>query len=518
MIFLIRLIQKVKVYKKLASQGSVTVFASLALLLVASFLLALLEAARVEGLESYAAMNRANALESVLSGYNRDLFEEYGIFLLDAGYGGGTIQFSKINSCLQAVSQKNLRPIVTDSFLRHTQNFYQMNVRDASVTHYVLATDDNGEPFCRMAAESMKLLCPVEAARQLKARFEAGDRAMEQGERSRSALEDAETHIREAKNNKTQKGEEKSEAGNMPVPAAPAENPMEVVRKLKKTDLLTLVLPQGSSVSEKAIPGGDTLEHRSLQQGNEPWKKGGGWYERICYQQFLKTYFSCYTSGEKSDGALDYELEYIHAGKLSDRENLKKVVQELLLLREGANFLYLQSDAPKKEEAYAVAAALLAPLGLAAIVPAAVQGILAAWAFGESVLDVRTLLAGGRVPWMKSAQSWTSSLSGLGTALSGGARAKDQTEGEAYEGYLQKLLYLKSARVLNYRTMDLLEQRLRLRDGYEQVRMDSMVLFLRADFSYEAAPLFSSMVTLRKLQTDCFTFSETAQNGYLPED
>lgn len=505
-------------YKKSASQGSVTVFASLALLLVASFLLALLEAARVEGFRSYAAMNRANALESVLSGYNRDLFETYGIFLLDAGYGGGTMKLSEINSRLQSVSQKNLRPIVTDSFLRHTQNFYQMNVRDASVTHYVLATDDNGDPFCQMAAESMKLLWPVEAAQQLKARFEAGEQALKQGERSRSALKDAEANIREAEHNKTQKGEEKSESGKMPVPAAPVENPMEVIKKLKKTDLLTLVLPQGSSVSKKAISGGDTLEHRSLQQGNEPWKKGGSWYERICYQQFLKTYFSCYVSGGTDDGALDYELEYIHAGKLSDRENLKKVVQELLLLREGANFLYLQSDAPKKEEAYAIASALLAPLGLAAIVPAAAQGILAAWAFGESVLDVRALLAGGRVPWMKSVQSWTSSLSGLGAALSGGMRAKDQAEGETYEGYLQKLLYLKSARVLNYRTMDLLEQRLRLQDGYEQVRMDSMVMFLRADFTYEAAPLFSSMVSLQKLQTDCFTFSGTAQDGYLPED
>ena len=66
--------------------------------------------------------------------------------------------------------------------------------------------------------------------------------------------------------------------------------------------------------------------------------------------------------------------------------------------------------------------------------------------------------------------------------------------------------------------MDLLEQRLRLQDGYEQVRMDSMVMFLRADFTYEAAPLFSSMVSLQKLQTDCFTFSGTAQDGYLPED
>ena len=69
--------------EKTALRGSVTVFASLSLLLVASFLLTLLEAARVKGLDAYSRMQRTNATESVFSEYNRDLFEWYGIFLLD---------------------------------------------------------------------------------------------------------------------------------------------------------------------------------------------------------------------------------------------------------------------------------------------------------------------------------------------------------------------------------------------------------------------------------------------------
>ncbi len=504
-------------------RGSITVFASLALLLVASFLLALLEAARVEGLESYAEMNRVNALESVLSEYNRELFEEYGIFLLDVGYGSGTVCFSQMNSRLQEVCQKNLRPAVTGSLVWDTPNFYQMDVSDAVVTHYVLATDYNGAPFRRMAAESMKLRYPLELARKLQERLASSDETMEQGKQSRLALDHAQTELEAAKEQQAQERTPEAAGVSKPddgaaAPAAPVENPIEVIKKLRETDLLTLVLPEGSRVSEKAISDKDTLERRSLQQGNEPWKDSGGWYEKLCYHQFLNTYFSCFTSEKKSDGALDYELEYIHAGKLSDRENLKRVVQELLLLREGANFLYLQGDAAKKEEAYAVAAALLAPLGLSAVIPAAAQGILAAWAFGESVLDVRTLLAGKRVPWMKTAESWTSSLSGLGAALTGGMKAEEQASGENYEGYLQKLLYLKSEKLLNYRAMDLMEQRLRQKSGYGQVRMDSMALFLRGEVTCEAAPLFSSMVTLQRLRTDRLVFSGTVQDGYLPEE
>ena len=61
-------------------QASITVFASLSLLLVSSFLLVLLEAARVHGLSSYAKMVRMQSLESLFSNYNRHIFDEYGIF------------------------------------------------------------------------------------------------------------------------------------------------------------------------------------------------------------------------------------------------------------------------------------------------------------------------------------------------------------------------------------------------------------------------------------------------------
>ena len=71
-------------YKKRASlSGSISVFASLSLMLVASFLLILLEAARVKGMEAYGYMQRGNAMGSVFSEYERELFERYGIFLLD---------------------------------------------------------------------------------------------------------------------------------------------------------------------------------------------------------------------------------------------------------------------------------------------------------------------------------------------------------------------------------------------------------------------------------------------------
>ncbi len=521
--------------------GSITVFASLSLLLVSSFLLTLLEAARVKGLDAYAAMQRENAMESVFSGYDRDLFEQYGIFLLDGSYGGQGLQISQINGRLQAAGQKNLRPVFPAQAWRTVQNFYQMDVADASVTGYLLATDYDGDPFRKMAAESMKTQYPLELAQTLYKGMQSADSAMAKAQQSRSAMDQAQENIEAAKEAQAAAAKEAQAAeakeaqaaaaqaatggqtggGQQDAPAeaagASVENPMDVVKAVKDTDILTLVLPPGSSASEKAIREAETLEHRFLLQGNEAWQKSSGWYETVLYHQFLQTNFACYGTGGAGGGALDYELEYVQAGKKTDRENLKSVVRQLLLLREGINYMYLQTDAVKQEEAYGVATAVAASFGIAPAAGLIAQGILAAWAYVESILDVRTLLAGGKLAWMKTSESWTSSLSGLGGLLTGSARAKEQADGEDYKGYLQKLLWLRSERTLNYRAMDLLEFRAGV-DGGESMRMDTMILTLRADISYEAEPLFSELVTIQKLGVDRWEFTDGEFYSYFSEN
>lgn len=509
--------------KKKTLRGSITVFASLSLLLVASFLLVLLEAARVKGLDAYSRMQRTNAMESVFSGYDRDLFDWYGVFLLDGSGGSETLQFSQINARLQSVSQKNLRPVISGATLGNVHNFYQMDVADAFVTGYLLATDYGGAVFRKMAVESMKARYPAELAQSLYDSLQSADQAMTQAEQSRSAMDQAQENIEAAKEAQAAAQNAASEQGNAPqsssqtAVAQPVENPMDVVKAIKKADILTLVMPPGSSVSSKTISGKETLEHRQLLQGNEAWEKTGGWYEAVVYQQFLQTRFASYAyeSGGSGDGALDYELEYIHAGKKSDRENLKSVVNQLLLLREGANFVYLQTDVTKQQEAYSVATALAAAVGIAPAAGLIAQGILAAWAYAESILDVRTLLAGGKIAWMKTAESWSSSLSGIGSLLTGSVRAKEQENGDDYKGYLKKLLWLNTERSLNYRPMDLME--LRAEMGGRTIRMDAMILALRADISYEAAPLFSEMVTTQKLQVECWEFSEFEYYSYFSD-
>ncbi len=513
--------------KRQEVSGSITVFAALSLMLIASFLLALLEQARYAGLHAMASMVRENALESLLSEYDRDLFDRYGIFLLDAGFESGELQFSMLDGRLLENSQMNLRPETKNgvvSRLSFSQNFYQMDVTQAQLVRYVLATDANGEPFRAMAAQSMKTRYPTELLESLSNQLNESEGAMEQANNSRSSMDAARSDLTQAKEESAQAAA--AAAANATAegvdtkplqPASnPPDNPMDAVAAVQGKDILTLVLPAGVAVSNKSIDLSKNLEHRYLVSGNGSWDHASDFFENVLYQKFLQANFSCFTGDVISGGTLDYELEYIVAGKNTDRANLKSVVNRLLLLREGVNFLYLQTDAAKYAQAYELATAIAAAFAVAPAIPLLAQGILAAWAYAESILDVRTLMAGGKVPWIKTASSWNSDLGSIASYLAGNSQAKTSETGEDYMGYLEKLLYLTPERASNYRAMDMME-------GYHnslgegRISMDAMILSFDAAFCYEAKPIFSDMVTLSRLQTDSFVFSEEMTGNYLYE-
>lgn len=204
----------------------------------------------------------------------------------------------------------------------------------------------------------------------------------------------------------------------------------------------------------------------------------------LLFGEYLLEHFSMFTDEEKT-GTLDYELEYILEGKSSDRENLEAVVTKLMLLRFVPNYAYIQTDAAMKAEAEAMALTLCSLLAVPAITAAAAQVILLAWAYGETVMDLRSLLNGSRVPLVKSKESWQLSLSSL---LKLGTD-EDQSEGMDTEGgllyreYLRMLLFLESRETSAIRTLGMIEQNLKGEHGQSYFRADLCIS--RVEFQSE---------------------------------
>ena len=236
----------------------------------------------------------------------------------------------------------------------------------------------------------------------------------------------------------------------------------------------------GKKVSEKSVDLSGQASKRTLKKGygTFPTRKGlDQTTEKLLYNEYLlKTFgYAFRQDSEQSEGtdesgekewqsdrsdALAYELEYILQGKGSDKENLESVLFRLFLLRISGNYGCLAKDMGRVAEALAVtiSALLLMPEAVEALK----QMILVAWAGGESVMDLRCLLDGRKVPLVKSADKWVVSLSQLPLLLTdgGSVRGNDSGEGVGYSDYIRMFLFLKSVPEITMRTLDCVEEAL----------------------------------------------------------
>ena len=81
------------------------------------------------------------------------------------------------------------------------------------------------------------------------------------------------------------------------------------------------------------------------------------------------------------------------------------------------------------------------------------------WALGEAVADLKSLLAGGKVPFIKTRETWKLDLTGL---LTMGEQGRVETEenggkGSDYNGYLKLMMFIEPAEQLYYRIMDVIQ-------------------------------------------------------------
>ena len=179
---------------------------------------------------------------------------------------------------------------------------------------------------------------------------------------------------------------------------------------------------------------------------------------------------------------MKYQIEYILAGKDTDWQNLEYVAKRLLRWREVANFLYLLTDAAKIAAAEALALSLTAVCMCPELAEPVKYTILLAWAYVESLQDVKTLLAGGRVPIVKTASDWKTGIDSL-TDVRGSLTQESGGRGLNYKEYLQIMLFLENQEKRTFRAMDIMEMDIRRTAGNAGFRLDACFDTYQADMS-----------------------------------
>lgn len=425
-------------------KAEITAFLSLVFILLVSFTGSIIEATSIQNIKNFRRTDGERAMECLFAEYQKELLEEYDVFALDAGYETGQYQKKLLDQRLQ---------------------FYELGNFKSSIERIEFLSDNYAKAFYEQSVTDMKHKYGVEFIEKELGKVES----WKTNEEVVKAYQKKEEQNQNALDSMlTENGVE------LPI----EDNPMEYVAVLKKSPVLSLVMPEGEMVSEKDIPLAELPSHRSCNHGYGDFTKEygkSGAIEKLLFVEYLVEHF--YEATDQESNVLEYELEYLIAGKGNDRENLKVVVNRLLMIRFASNYAYLQMSSSKEAQARALALTLSSALAVPAITEAAAQGILLSWAFGESVVDVRNLLGGQKVPLKKDDASWQISLSGLMKlgevhTINDGADCKT---GQTYEDYLRILLFLGDDGKIRMRTLDLIEQNLQKIHGLTFFHVDDCI-------------------------------------------
>ncbi|MBE5909131.1 MAG: hypothetical protein E7278_09895 [Lachnospiraceae bacterium] len=480
--------------------GNITVYMGLTTGIILSLVFSLLEVVHLVSLGQEKEILSQLGAESVLADYNRPLWTDYGILAVDAGYGDA--QFQKA-----AVENRALSYVEVNS----NNSLLSLDATGVNLKGYTLLSDSNGRAFLKEAAMAELYGIPQELLQQQTGLCQQ----MESDATSDISMEDmlnnAQSSLDEAESLREENQESSKEGTSTALPSEPVENPILKVQEWRANGVLAQVLP-----SDVTLSGGTLSDQRpskrTLQTGSLPAPAISA-TDRVLYGLYLRDHLQSYTHPRHHEG-LAYEWEYILNGKSSDEENLRLTVEKLLALREVQNFIAIQRIEKCTLAAEATATALVGFTGNPAIIKGVKQGILAAWAYMESVLDVRTLLAGGKIPFVKNDGDWTSDIANLGNCFDVNTKAKESEGGISYDAYLVAFTYLESEEHVGLRCLDVAEAAICAHPGYEKCRVDNLLVKGQFVFSYEGKPTFASMVPALRGKVGRYSFLREWELAY----
>ena len=472
-------------------RGYITVFLSLSLTLILSLVFTVIEGARISAIRMKFECVADIGMNSVLAEYHRELLKQYELLFVDMSYGGSHPEIENTEAHLRNYMQKNLQT-AGEKGLFGGKDFLAMDVGMAEIEEYSIASDDNGAVLKRQVMDYMNDY-PLGAILE---HINVNIGLLEQ-----SGLDSTDVGAWR------QEYESQIEAIGLPeqeveegiFEEVPLDNPADIANATRGSGVLNLVLEDPSSVSSVKVDLENYFSHRSGRlTGTGMCAEAAsvsGEPSDLVFQTYL--FEKCgYHGNELEKALMQYQMEYILMGQDTDWQNLEQVAKRLLLWREVANVLYILSDSAKVAEAQAMATALTAVILLPALAEPVKYTILFAWAYVESLQDVKTLLNGGRVPIYKTAGDWKTGINCIKN-VRGSLENDSGGSGLNYKEYLQIMLFLQDSQKTVERAMDIMEMDIRRTPGNAGFRMDGCFDTYQAHLSVASRFGYSYEMTRR---------------------
>lgn len=472
-----------------------TVCVALCAAVILALCLTLIDGARRNGARLETECVTEIGLYSIMAEYHRELMKQYNLFAIDASYGTASCSKANTEYHLRNYVEKNLA--YDDVFLSKYlyRDFLGLTLKTAELTKVSILTDDKGAVFRRGAAEAMQADVGLELFGQLQDWLHVIEvNGLEEGgqEEEKHRLDE---EIKKYDGMEVEIEENEWETLEI-------SNPTSALEEKRRLGLLRLVTEDESKLSHNILNVesliGSRLEKGQINSGNMIQKDLSAMRqltERFFFQEYLLEYMGRYGK-ENEEDTLRYQIEYLIAGNAGDVDNLRSVVNRLFLIREAANAIYLRTDETKYNEIKAAAGLVCALILLPELTTLLEGAIILGWAFAESVYDVKSLLAGGRIPLMKDKDSWHY---GLGSALKGDLQDEDKGgDGLSYEDYLRIMMMLTGKETITMRAMNMVEADIRSTPGNAAFRLDGCYVEIEAYMQFYSSYGYMYEITRHK--------------------
>lgn len=446
------------------NKGQTTVFFSLIISVLLFLILSALEVTRIHMSNVKISACVHSMRSSFMADYDSMLFERYHLMFLDPTYGTGS----------EALAEEKISDYLEISLNGEDNTgsgIYQFTLEEIALTGQKYILDDDMKQVKEQIIDYEKTAGLVNKAKTLlgKMQQETNDikKASQETELNGVELEGSQTKTEETETGmQNADGQEDS--------AVKVEDPRDKLQEFLKLGVLDFVLPDGDvSKEEHDFSSAPSAKYKEQREEN----KDTGFQDISFLKAFLKESAdkASFSGLEQYAAFLDYvcsnfsnavnprddsvmkcEIEYILKGKGNDYDNLQGVVNELTWMRMPVNYAYLLTDTEKKSEALTLAAAICTATGTGAMMEVVKYLLLGCWAYGETLYEMRCLLEGNEIAYMKTNENWNTDLESL---ISSGAK-KQITNGLDYEDYLMLLLAKKSGISFNTccaRMLDMIE-------------------------------------------------------------
>ena len=467
-------------------KGQITVFLSLLLIVLIGFSFVV-----VEGVSSYGASALGedavkNAGENVLANYDRELFNKYHIFFLDPREKNYILSDGKAD--------------VAQYFSGNS--FFNVFCNSLEMTEEVTAVEEDGLYLKHEIREWMKYRQEEKVKDTLKqlinnVKTNNADRKEYQNEAEEETGNIEQSEENKAEKDKEDKVEEETVSQEIQKERTTWKEIKEALQLLTKTGILFYVSDHPEQLSRKSIPEGN-LPSRAKKREQEEHKveeflfSGSGlkgiksmlsvdfsintnstlWTKENYIVPYIEECFLDYSEegkGKKNDvreQVLAYEKEYLIKGQPSDLDNLKRVANDILLLRFINNYIFTGRDAEIQSQVNIMASALTGVVGIPQTAKAVQMMLRAALSYGESLLELHTLFEGGEISLTKDRENWNLELKTMVKQLKEKKAVKKGKHNISYKDYLKVLLFMKgNSTILCYRMMDIMQENIACKEA-----------------------------------------------------